>query len=182
MVWRVLKRVYRQPLASVVTVLVAIGALTLMIIAPIYSTAAQVLLASSVSILEKLQFIWSLYGILGTNYTILTASTVVLIACMFGVNVTLLMYYLKRTRGATRVRAVGRTTIGGTVAAILGIGCAACGSAVLLVVLKLLGITWLLAYAPLEGAEFGLLGVAALMYVAYTLIKHINEPLTCSVE
>jgi hypothetical protein len=69
--------------------------------------------------------------------------------------------------------------IGGTVAAVLGIGCATCGAALLFGLLSVIGATGLLAWLPLEGEEFGLLGVALLAYSAWFFSGKLAGPKVC---
>lgn len=181
MVWRVMQRVYARPLYWIVTLVVSVLTLSVMLLLPNYSVLLSVLLSPIVSLLSKVAFFASLYGSLATNFTILAAATVVLIALLFGVNASLLLYYIRRARGAGRVSAASATSFGGIVAAVFGIGCAACGSALVAITLQLFGVGWLVSYLPLHGAEFGLIGLGLLFFTTYTLCKKINDPLTCAV-
>jgi Na+/alanine symporter len=67
----------------------------------------------------------------------------------------------------------------GLIVAFLGIGCAACGSAFLSVVLSLLGFSSMLSYLPYGGEEIGYIGLLFLFMATYHLSKKVNSPLTC---
>ena len=61
------------------------------------------------------------------------------------------------------------TSLIGSLAAVIGIGCAACGAALLLSFLSLFGLSGLLLALPLHGVEIGILGVGLLVYTSYRL-------------
>jgi hypothetical protein len=106
-----------------------------------------------------------------------------MIAILLGMNVSLLWYYAARARQLSKAdRTLTYTGVGGFVSGLFGIGCAACGTILLTGILNLLGITWLLTYLPLHGAEFGVIGVGLLAFTSYAVAKRINDPLLCSVN
>lgn len=182
MVWRVLQRVYARPVYWLVTLVVSVLTLTVMLLLPNYSILLSVLLSPVVSMVSKAAFFATLYGSLSTNFTILAAASVIMIALLFGVNAALLLYYIRRVRGLGAAKVAQSATLGGLVAALLGIGCAACGSAVIAIVLQLVGVGWLLTVLPLHGAEFGLLGVVLLLVTTRSLARRINDPAVCPID
>src|SRR5687768_11758116 len=84
--------------------------------------------ASSLTLLEKLRSVLSIYHSLGTNFETLPAVLLVSFAVALGINLAALVYVLKR-----RAKAFGQVgkTAGGLLAAIVGTGCAACGTSIL---------------------------------------------------
>jgi len=180
MVWGVLQRVFARPFYLLLTTSVAALTLSVLLLLPNKALLFSVLLSPVVSLMSKAAFTISLYGSLGSNFTLLTATYTVLIAFLFGVNASLLWYYAARARGIVQSnRTLTFTGLGGFVSGLFGIGCAACGAILFAGVLKLLGIAWLVTYLPLHGAEFGVLGVVLLLVTSYSLIKRINDPLVC---
>lgn len=140
-----------------------------------------VLFDSAGSLMEKVSFVLSLYGSIGTNFTLTSATYTIAIALMFGINVSLLVYYIKRMRGGAG--SLGGTSVlgvSGFVSGLLGIGCAACGTFIISTVLVLFGATGILTLLPLGGEEFGLVGVGLLVFSTYLLLKKMKEPLVCS--
>lgn len=134
------------------------------------------------SLMEKVSFVLSLYGSIGTNFTLTSAIYTTAIALMFGINISLLVYYIKRMRrGISGLGNTGALGISGFVSGLLGIGCAACGTFILTTVLGLVGAGGLLTFLPLGGEEFGFLGVGLLVYSIYILTKKIKAPLVCPV-
>jgi len=183
MIVRVLKRVFARPLYCTLAISVAAVTLVVLLLLPNLALLSTVVSSTAISFGSKVLFAVSLLGSLVSNFTLFTATYTVLIAVLFGINVSLLWYYAARAR-KLRVadRSLTLTGIGGFVSGLFGIGCAACGTILFAGVLKLLGIAWLLTYLPLHGAEFGLLGVALLLLTSYTLLKRIDDPLVCPVD
>ena len=173
----------RKPKYLLTVIVIAVGVFTFAVWLPNFSLLAQVLHPGSAgSISEKVSFVWSLYGSIGTNFTIVSATYTIAIAVLFGVNIALLAYYIARAKSGMRgVGSTGATGIGGLVSGIFGIGCAACGTFVLTSVLTLIGAGGLLAVLPFGGEEFGFIGVLLLMYSIYVLTKKINDPLVCDI-
>jgi hypothetical protein len=130
----------------------------------------------------KMSFLWSIYGSLQTNFTVLTGSYLLLVGVLFGVNIALLVYYIRRQQSLARSAKTHLTSLGGMVSATFGIGCAACGSVILTAVFGLAGTGTLLAWLPLHGLEFGVVGIVLLWLSIYYLTKRISDPLVCSVH
>ncbi len=140
-----------------------------------------VVLSSNTSvIIEKIGFLFSLYGSIGTNFTSISALYTIVIAVLFGINISLLTYYIRNVRGGVReIKSTSAVGISGLVSGMFGIGCAACGTFILTSVLALFGVTGMLAYLPFGGEEFGFLGVGLLVYSIHKVKKKINSPLMC---
>ncbi len=166
-------------LASVIAAIV----LTFAVWLPNLKLIAIVLTSNTSTVSEKLSFVLSLYGSIQTNFSAVSASYTILIAILFGINIALLTYYIKRSRGGVRsIKGTGAAGIGGLVAGIFGIGCAACGTFIFTSVLALFGVGGILAYLPFGGEEFGFLGVGLLLYSIYVLTKKISDPLVCQIN
>lgn len=134
---------------------------------------------SSVAFVDKIVLAIRLLESISTNFTMLSASYTILIAVLAGINAAL-MADLIRTRNVFKSGAgVG---MAGMFTGMLGVGCAACGSLLLTsLVGTALGIS-LLAFLPLRGGEFGILGVMLLAYSTYLLAKQGTKPLVCEPE
>lgn len=129
---------------------------------------------------DRLAIMWHLYGALFTNFTWLTGGYVVLLSVLFGIQIALLAYYIQSRRVTSqRLWQLEFTSIGALVAGSLGIGCAACGSLVLTSLLATFGGAALVALLPLQGAEFGVLGVVLLTYTCVRLLQAIAAPNVC---
>jgi len=179
---RALIAVIRQPLYLLITTLVAGIVFTFAVWLP--SLSLIVIVAKNASLTELLSLMWSLYGAIGSNFTAISASYTTIIAILFGLNVALLTYYIRKMRGGisnANIGSTGAASAGGLVSGIFGIGCAACGTFIFTSVLTLFGIAGVLSYLPFGGEEFGFLGVALLGYSLYTLGKKITDPFVCPI-
>lgn len=133
-----------------------------------------------ISIGAKTNLIVSLLGSIQTNFTILSAFYTIAIAILFGINVVLFIHYIRKQKtGVSKINGVAG--IGGLVSGIFGIGCAACGTFILTWILGLIGVAGLLSFLPLEGEEFGILGVILLILSIRMISKKLVEPQACSV-
>ena len=133
----------------------------------------------TVPVSVKISFPIRLFESIATNFTTLSASYTIAIALLAGINVALFVYYVKRQRQLAQ----GSLAVGsvGIVSGILGMGCAACGSLILTSLLGTAGGIGVIAFLPLRGSEFGILGVVLLGIATYLLAKQINKPMVCEV-
>ncbi|AZH25406.1 hypothetical protein [Haloplanus aerogenes] len=107
-----------------------------------------------------------LYPFVGTSYSLLTGSIILLVALLVGVDIALVAYHVREHR--LSAEGSGGSLIG-VLLGTLGAGCAACGSAVLAGLLSLVGAAGILTLLPLDGLEFALLALAALVLSIYWL-------------
>jgi hypothetical protein len=179
----VLHRVFSQTQYSVVAGGVVLLAISAALLLPHWQIIAQIGSSGSVGLWSKLSFLVSLYGTIGTSFTIFSGSILILSVVLFGINIALLIFYIRRRQSTSNAGGTASlVSLGGAVSAVLGIGCAACGSVILTAVLGLLGAGGLLVLLPFHGVEFGVLGVVLLLVSCWYLIKKIDDPLVCSVK
>ena len=67
----------------------------------------------------------------------------------------------------------------GLMVAFLGIGCAACGTAFLSLVLGFFGFSAMLNVLPYQGQEIGYIGLIILCIATYSLAKKVTAPNVC---
>ena len=130
-----------------------------------------------VSLGDKLMLPLNLIGSIATNFTVRSAFYIVASALLAGINVSLVTYYVRRQRRISRAGAAAGSL--GLLSGILGVGCAACGS---LIVMSAFGTAVgasIIAFLPLKGEEFGIAGVLLLGISAYVSAKQIAKPLVC---
>lgn len=133
-----------------------------------------------ISLLQKLDLPISLLGSIATNFTLLSALYTIAIALLFGVNLAMTIYFLRRKVSEVRQSGVATGFIG-LASGVLGMGCAACGSLLLTSGLSLVGASGILAFLPLAGGEFGILGVILLLISIYFIAKQIQNPAVCKI-
>jgi len=137
---------------------------------------------SGVSLIHKFQFLFSFYGSLETNFSVVSATSTILVSILFGLTIVLFIHYVRIMRAIDDVQSIGVTSLGGLISGFFGIGCASCGSVLVLAILSQFGAGGLLLLLPFGGEEFGILAVALLGYSVFVLQKKIRGPRVCGIE
>ncbi|MEF8838570.1 MAG: hypothetical protein V5A18_03585 [Haloarculaceae archaeon] len=123
-------------------------------------------LQGSLALGDRFDVLLGLYPFLGTSFTVLTSVVLLLVAILVGADIALVVYHLREHE----LRAAESSgSVAGVFLGVLGAGCAACGSAILVGVLSLFGAAGLVTALPLEGLEFALLAVVVLLLSMYWL-------------
>lgn len=138
----------------------------------------DVFTTSSAPIEAKLKLTLSLLGGISTNFSVLSAGYTIAIAILFGILVAMIVYLVKKRRAQLGSSTLA-TGLGGTLSGILGVGCAACGSFLLMMVLASFGAAGAITLLPLKGGEFGVVSVVLLVVSLALISKKITEPLIC---
>lgn len=181
MVLQALQKVFRKPgyvILGLTTSFVTFAFATWL---PNVRLIATIISSPNASFSQKIGIPLSLLGSIGTNFTPLSASYTVAIAILFGVNLALVVYFLKRRITEVKQGEIA-TGIFGIASGVVGMGCAACGSLLLTSILSLFGATWVLSILPLGGGEFGILGVILLLISLYLTAKKIQNPAVCKIN
>jgi len=136
----------------------------------------SILWSSSASLADKIMLPVRLLASITTNFTPLSAFYTVVIAVLSGINVALIVELIRARQMFTEGALAG---VSGIAAGALGLGCAACGSLILVALVGTAGAN-ALAFLPLGGSEFGILGVLLAGYSTHLLSKQINKT-TCDI-
>ncbi|MCA9357507.1 hypothetical protein H6784_00085 [Candidatus Nomurabacteria bacterium] len=182
MVLTVFKRVFCNARYTQLAIVVTFIVLSVAILLPSRDIVWQVFSSKLLNVGDKFSFLGSLYGLIASNFTIYSAVFMVVSSVLLGINIALLVYYVRRRQVGSHSRAAEWNSLGGVVSAVLGVGCAACGSIILTSFLATFGAGGLLLWLPLHGAEFSLLGIVLLSISIFQLTKRINDPLICPVS
>ena len=180
MIFQALQKVFRKPLYTLLALIVSAVVFAFTVWFPNISLIVEVMGHPGISFSQKLDLPISLLGSIATNFTLLSASYTVAIALLFGVNLAMTIYFLRRKISEVRQSGVVTGFIGLT-SGVLGVGCAACGSLLLTSGLSLVGASGILAFLPLAGGEFGILGVILLLASIYLIAKQIQNPAICKI-
>ncbi len=179
MILEALQKVFRNPRFTLLAVAVTVAVFLFAVWLPNLGLIKSVVFDSSVPIESKINLPIQLVGSITTNFTVLSALYTIVIAILFGIYIAMLTYFLKR-----RIKAGGQggvaTGFFGIASGVLGIGCAACGS-FLLTSFSIVGVSGVLAFLPLGGSEFGIIGVILLAVAVYMTAKQIVSPLVCKI-
>jgi hypothetical protein len=169
--WRLLGRTLRLVLG--IPVYAAIGVLAAFLTLAVFGYSQNVdlvtfALSGALPLDDALTILIGLFPLVGDSFTLLQAVGLVGVALLSGVDVALVTYHV-REHGLSVAETGGGAV--GVFLGLLGAGCAACGSAILLGVLSLFGAAGLVTLLPFEGFEFVGLAVVALVLSMYWLAE-----------
>ncbi len=135
--------------------------------------------SSTMTLWQKTNLLTALLGSLQTNFTPLSRIVTFVSAILAGVQISLLVYYIKQT---VRVQqSMGMSALG-VATSMLGVGCTSCGSVVLTSLIGFSSATAILGFLPFRGQEFGILGIGILLFAIHLTVKKINQPYACEVR
>ena len=173
------KKVFQKPLYAAIGILTGLTSFVFIIWLPNIGLVAEVLFSSG-SFSERIALPVSLIGTISTNFTALSASFVIAMAILFGMNVAMTAFFIRRR--ISNIKQSG-TAVGliGTVSGTLGVGCAACGSLFASTLVASIAGAGFAARLPLSGFEFQLIGIALLLFSIFQLSRAINKPPVCPI-
>lgn len=181
MVIQALQKVFRKPQYVIFALITSAVVFAFAVWLPNLPLIVRVMGHPGASFSQKLDLPISLLGSIATNFFLLSASHTIAIAILFGINVSMIVYFLRRRVDEVKHAGVA-TGLFGITSGVIGMGCAACGSFLLTSILSLFGASGILALLPLAGGEFGILGVILLAVSLYLTVKKIQDPTVCKVN
>lgn len=166
--WRLMGRTARLVLTipgyAVVAVVTAVVSLSAFVLSQNVRLVLDVVVGGSLPVENRLAVLAGLYPLLGTSFSPADGIALLVVAALVGVDIALVAYHV-RVHGLSPREGGGGAV--GVVLGMLGAGCAACGSAVLLGLLSLVGAGGAVTLLPFDGAEFTALAVVALLLSIY---------------
>ena len=141
------------------------------------SSAGEILSFGSLPFFTKLRLTFITFFDITHTFTASSLILAVLGSLLGGINLALAYTYL-RLRGEIIFRS-GLYSGLGLFVAFLGIGCAACGTAFLSVLLSFFGFSAMLGRLPYEGQEIGYIGLLILCIATYSLSQKVSQPNVC---
>ena len=171
-------QVFAHPSYAALAGALAILVFLLAVWFPNLGLIAQVFSGSPAPFAATLGIALSLLGGIVTNFSPLAAGYTIAIAVLFGLTTAMIAYLVKQRRIAAAGRSIAIGS-GAAVSGVFGVGCAACGSLILGVVLPSLGAAGALAALPLNGEEFGILSVALLFVSLLLTSNSIARSIAC---
>ena len=171
-----MKEVFKNPFYIVLSFAVFFLVVIFSIWLPNLSFIKHTAVSPDLEANQKYGILLASLGAINTNFTPIGRILLILVSFLFSIDFSLLIYYFQKTLVVEKSLGTG---ILGLVTGILGVGCASCGSVILVSVLGLTAASAFLSFLPLRGAEFGLISVAVLFYSIYLISKKISNPLFC---
>ncbi|WP_276257817.1 hypothetical protein [Haloglomus litoreum] len=121
-------------------------------------------LSPGLPLADRLTLLVELYPFVGPAFGVVQGLLLLVVAALVGVDVSMAVYHVREHD----LSAASGSGLVGVILGTLGAGCAACGSAVLAGLLSLLGIGSL-TILPLDGLEFAILGLVAVLLSIFWL-------------
>ena len=163
---RTARLVLTLPTYAAVAAVAAVVALTGFVVSLNVPLVSGLVVGGSLPLDSRLLVLAELYPFVGTNFSATQGVLLVAVATLTGVDVAMATYHF-REHGLDLQQ--GGAGAAGVVLGTLGAGCAACGSAVLLGLLSLVGVSTSLLVLPLDGLEFALGALVVLTLSIYWL-------------
>jgi hypothetical protein len=132
---------------------------------------------TSLSLLKRFSLFFSLFFDITSTFTAGALILAVLGSFLGGINLALAYVYVQ-VRGQMLMKSGLYSGIG-LFFAFLGVGCAACGTAFLSVILSFFGFSTMLQVLPYQGQEIGYIGIIFLCIATYTLAHKVTAPNVC---
>jgi hypothetical protein len=139
--------------------------------------AFELLSFDALSLSKRLALFFSTLFDLTSGFTLASLLLAVLGSLLGAANLALAYTYIS-LRGEVIVQS-GLYSGFGLLAAILGIGCAACGTVLLSIVLGFFGASGALLLFPYGGIEIGFAGLFILLFATYALARKVAQPNVC---
>lgn len=171
--------IIRRPKYLLMATIIALTMIVFAAWLPNLHLITKTMTSTTMSIWEKTNLLTALLGSLETNFTPLSRTLTVISATLTGIQMSLLIYYLRQS---ARIQADLGVSFAGIATSLLGVGCASCGSVVLTSLIGFGSATTMLGILPFRGQEFGFAGIAILLIAINYTIKKINQPFTCVVK
>jgi hypothetical protein len=165
--WRLMGRTARLvlglPAYAAFALLAALVGLTVFVVTQNLPLVGDVVLGGSLPLGNRLAVLLGLYPFLGTSYSAVQGLALLAVAALLGIDLAMVAFHV-RAHGLS-LESGGGSAVGALLGT-LGAGCAACGPAILVGLLSLVGATGALTLLPFEGLEItGLAAVALLLSI-----------------
>ncbi|MCX6757073.1 MAG: hypothetical protein NTW35_02930 [Candidatus Nomurabacteria bacterium] len=149
----------------------------LLLLAQNGKTAFSVFSFDTISFAKQLTLATSTLFDISNTFSVNSLILSTLGSLLGGINISLAYIYMK-TRGEVIIKSGLYSGIG-LFLAFIGVGCAACGTALIAVLLSFLGLSTMIRLLPYQGQEIGYIGIIFLCMATYSLAVKVTAPTTC---
>ncbi len=175
-----IKTVFRHLSYDILAATCAILLFALMIYLPNLRLIVDFVLNPNNPLTTKFGLLAGLLAGIQTNFTTFSATMIVVVAFLFGINIAMLSFQWRQAVGQTSKMGIAASATG-FVSGLFGIGCAACGSFLGTAIFASLGASGALALLPLRGGEFGILGIVLLLFSITSISRAIQNHGVCQI-
>jgi len=175
---KILREVVLQPVSLSIILVVTILMLLITIVLMNHPLLRFVFTSDLFNFSAKLRIVVSTLGSFQTNLSTVEQLITLMTSFLTGINMALLVFLLRQRASVQKAAGISILGIAGS---FLGIGCASCGSVLLVSLLGLTSASGFLAILPLGGLEFGLASIFILLTNLFFLIRKLQSPLICKI-
>lgn len=161
---RTVRLVVTIPPYAVLSVVATLAGLSMFVFSLNVPLVSFAVTGSELDLGSRISILVGLYPFVGTGFGLLKGLLLLLVSSLVGVDIALVAYHVREHGLALQQ---GGSGAAGLVFGTLGAGCAACGSALLVGVLSLVGASGTVLLLPLDGLEFALLAAVVLLLSIY---------------
>ena len=170
--WRLMGRTARLvlslPVYAILGGLASVAALSVFVLTQNPNFVVAVVIRGSAGVMTRFRALLGLYPVFGSAYSIPVGAVLVLVSLLVGVNIAMVVYHFREHELGARE---GTGSLAGVLLGIVGAGCAACGTAIIAGILTLVGLGGVLTLLPLDGLEFALLALVAVLLSIFWLAE-----------
>ena len=174
-----MREVFKRPTYILLSPVVFLMTLVFSIWLPNFSFINHTATSSYLTPSQKLGILGASLGALETNFTPISRILTIIVSALFSIDFSLTTYYFQKKLALEKTAG---TSLAGLFIGLIGIGCASCGSVILMSVLGLSTATAFISILPLRGVEFSLISVLILSYSIFLLNKKIVSPAFCETK
>jgi hypothetical protein len=157
---RTVRLVLGIPAYAAFAIVAGLVGLSLFVLTQNLALVGDVVIGGSLPLSNRMAVLVGLYPFLGTSFSVEAGLATLVVAALLGIDLALVAYHV-RVHGLS-VESGGGSALG-AVLGMLGAECAACGPAVLVGLLSLVGAAGALTLLPFEGLELTALAAVALV-------------------
>lgn len=175
---KTLKRIFRLPQYIFIALFSSSAILVISIWLPNLGLVKNVILSNTIATSDKMLFLWNSLGAIQTNFTLFSASLLISVSILVGLNMSMMVYYFKQRIAFQKSSGTG---IAGLFLGFIGVGCASCGSILLSSIIGVGAAASFIGFLPFKGLEFSFLSIAILIFSFYITAKKASDPLVCKI-
>lgn len=166
--WRALWKILSQPKYVLVSAIIASLMLGILVWVTNLALLISFWLDSAHTLVTKVKFFLYGYMSLFSNYSLLGAGMLLLFSVLTGVNIAILVFVVSRSY--QKVLSGGTKNVGAILAAIIGAGCAACGTSFIAPLLATgVSASLSITFTSIVGVVANILGMLLLLYSIFSL-------------
>ena len=171
------KNVFKDRVTWIIFPCVFWGVISLIVFLPNVAFVQWIMTTPLLALGRKASLLFGMYSSFQTNLTPYEQVTTSIIAVLFALNISMVVYYFKSRIAEYRGTGLGFAAL---IFGVLGIGCTSCGSVILSAVLGFAATAGILRILPFHGDEFALISIVLMVASSVILARKMSKPFVCA--